>query len=254
MAGFILLSIFIMLAISLTIFAVVYHKKGKTISRETAYISDRDILLYLNSRSGNFSTPQELATHFGLPKSSMKRRISMLLHRLAIRQYGSGVTPNYTLRGPLPEHPSSHLSAELNLDLLKSLFEKYDYKISSAQIIYETGHSILDITKFLKPYMANKTIRRVQDIYSDRWYILATEYRNPTSTTDAISASEDKLELEVLEFARLHNGKITIEDLVREKHMERNEAKLTLEELQGRELLQLALDDLGRPEFILTSP
>lgn len=246
----------VLLIIIITLFGLVagYQKKSKSISEETSYISDRDILLHLQSREGNFSTASELATHFGLTKNLLKRRLSALTHRMVIRQYGSGVTPNYTLKQELPEHPATHLNASLDLDLLKSLFEKYDYSISMAQMIVETGHSILDLEKFLKPYMASKTIRRVQDAYSDRKYVLATEHRIPAEETKTVSTTDENLDLEVLEFARLHNGKVTIEDLVKEKYMARQEAKLKLEDLQRKELLELALDEMGRPEFILTNP
>jgi len=245
----------VILTLVITVFALVasYQKKSRTIAQETGYVSDRDILLHLQSPAGNYSTVSELAAHFGISKRRMKRRLSPLRLQLVIRQYGSGVTPNYTLGEDLPDHPPTHLNASLDLDLLKSLFEKYDYAISMAQIIFETGHSILDLIKFLKPYMASKTVRRVQDMYSDRRYVLAAEHRNSAEAREVVIVSDENLELEVLEFARLHNGKVTIEDLVREKHMARQEAKLKLEDLQRKELLQLALDDLGRPEFILTN-
>lgn len=228
-------------------FAIMYSIRSKKNLQETDYISDRDILLYLDSPEGIYSTIQELADHFGISKHSMRLRMGFLSRNYVTKPLSDGLRHSYRIRFPISEKVNLDRLSILDHDSLLDLFAKHENQLTLATLILETGQSVIEIKKFLKIYLANKTIRRIYDAAGDRRYVLASRYRTP-ALPPAV-AGEQKLDLKILEFARLNDGTISIENLVEENQIDRGLALKTLAELEEKDLLKLELDPNGSPIY-----
>ena len=247
----------IMIAVLLPILVIYFGalmvtKAKNRIRKSSRVVSDRDLLKHLASSDIEYHSIEFLAKHFGLAKKDMKSRINNLRRYVPLTWHGYYWSSHFSLAGSLPQNFEEGHDDELTIEVLQRISAR-NRELTMQLLVLETGLNIIDLAPAIKYFTKEKALGKITSTITAKtlFHILNPPYQVPLLDS---GPKEDQLELEVIELAKLNSGKITVAQLAHEKHLEPSAAQKQLESLKEKNILDLALDENGEPEFVLLTP
>ena len=240
------------------IIALVYRNAINT-TRETYWISDGGILDLMDQQPDKLLSASQLSMLGDMSKAQARARLTKLSMFGLVKRFSSGVTPYYGLKQPLPDQQEIiRVQSSLGFEDLMRLFEEADFRITLADIVYRTDLSAEVARKELRRFKKNKVIQAVRDPRGKTSYILGPDYRDQPPGIQNVESQpaevEDRLELldlDVIEYAMQHEGKISAAQLKDWKGIEEQEAVDLLEQLREKRFFEVIINDAGQSEYLL---
>lgn len=180
-------------AIPILIFTIVFvvgiiiwslKKYNKTTEESRAIISDRDLLLLMNSEPDRIISLENLAKKSGLQKSQASMRLSSLYMSGVLRQMSSGFKSFYELKKAIDSKNLLKLSEKpfISIEDLFTLFEHYKHKMDLQDICVATGLPFKVIKREMKYFQQEGIVHHMHSYATDgttanRFYTLQEEYK-----------------------------------------------------------------------------
>lgn len=240
------------------IIALVYRNAINT-TRETYWISDGGILDLMDQQPDKLLSASQLSMLGDMSKAQARARLTKLSMFGLVKRFSSGVTPYYGLKQPLPDQQEIiRVHSSLGFEDLMRLFEETDFRITLTDLVYRTDLSAEEARKEIRRFKRDKIIQAVRDPRGKTSYILGPDYRDQSVPVEEVQPdpreAEDRLELldlDVIEYAMQHEGKISPTELKVWKGIEHQEAVDLLEQLREKRFFDVIENDAGYPEYLL---
>ena len=253
-------SIFFSALLPLFILGMIY-KNGMNVTRETYWVTDGGILQMIDEQPDKLLSAAQLSILGDMTKSQARARLTKLLLFGLLKKYTAVITPYYGHKYPLARNPVYlEIESEMTFDDLMTILRDNDYRITLSDVVFTTNLSVEVARKELKRFKREKIIQSVRDSRGKSYYILGPDYRDDVmsdqrrNTEDDISSPGTDLELldlDVIEYAMKHKGKVSSADLVKWKGIEDAEASDLLEQLREKRFFEVIINDAGNREYQL---
>jgi hypothetical protein len=154
------------------IFAIVYTRKTKTaVKHSQSKISDKELILYIDSRTDKIVNFKTLMQEFDLTKFEAKGRLNQFLYNglLRILRTRNGLQSYYTLAKPIETSYDLQLSDDpfMTIEDLMLIFKHYDYQVSLQELCLCTGLPIKVLLEEMKYFEKEGVVKcLVQSSYT----------------------------------------------------------------------------------------
>ncbi len=240
------------------IIALVY-RNALTTTKETYWISDGGILDLIAQQPDKLLSASQLSMLGDMSKAQARARLTKLSMFGLVKRFSSGITPYYGLKEALPDPQEIiPIHSSMSVEDLMRLLEESDYRITLRDVVYRTDLSAEEAKKEIRRFKKNKVIQPVRDPRGKTSYILGPDYRDRPPPIEQIQSKpeevEDRLELldlDVIEYAMHHEGKISPAQLKDWQGIEETEAVDLLEQLRKKRFFEVVVNDVGEREYLL---
>lgn len=208
-------AVFVVFGVVITcclIVGLIISSYSRSVTKSQSILSDRDLLLLLNSEPDRILSAQQLARKTGMTKSQASSRLTSLVWKGLVSQMYSGIKSFYELRRPIEAQNLVELSDQpyISIEDLFKLFDHFDQKMDLQDICIATGLPFKVIEREMKYFekegIVHKMTKMSQDGISTNkiFYTLQESYKKRDSN-DALRLREINNDLEMIYRNELRN-------------------------------------------------
>ena len=160
----IILTSLIVFVVALIFFAIAYTRKSNKVVRNSQEIvSDKDLLIFMNSQPDKMVDYKLLMKEFGLSKFEANGRLRHFLYNglLRILRTKNGMKAYYTLANPIEHSYELKLTDDpfMTIEDLMMIFKHYDYQVTLQQFCLSTGLPVKVILEEMKYFEKEKVVK-----------------------------------------------------------------------------------------------
>ncbi|MEO0732840.1 MAG: hypothetical protein AAFZ52_08400 [Bacteroidota bacterium] len=181
------IALFVSIILPMIALAVVLYAQAKSRSPVTQrIITDRELLELIERQPDQLLSPHQLrdATELNIHQSR-GRLNALMMYGLLTRSMSSRGRHYFGLRAPLGANPELDLSPDpfLTVEDLLKIFEHYDYRVTTQELIVATGLPLSVIKREMKHFEKEGIVRLLKKSQGagtafQRFFVLQEPYRS----------------------------------------------------------------------------